>query len=958
MKKIIFAAVAFCILLHGGLILSAPDSGSMFTQGIDALRSGNYSAAELIFRRLSSDNNGDIGDKSLFYLAQSIFYQKNYKSALHEFTNYLAKCKTNSLCLETRYWIGESYYYQKQYANAIEEYKRYLDKNSKEYFAPFAHDRIGSIYYEQERYTEAIEEWEYAINLSKDKKANDMRTLNICRSLFLNNQYDEALNMLNPLLAHNVDAGINASARIVCGRIYQSKDKHRQALGLFNGIPEDMLKLPLYCEARYFKALSLINLGDIAGAKAQLEIFLIIAANNRWYYYALYELGKLNIKTGETAKGLEQLNTVAVSAAPKLKSTANRYLGNYYLPIDTNKAAPYLEAAMSGSDDDRDVKLSLADVYIREQRPDEAEKILTEYRAAYPYDSHIDKVKFLMARICLLRGDNEQAMKLFESIRREDPFSEYINETDLYLAEAAYNNGNYQKSISLLNSYLQKNSIGNRYEGIKLLAACYIEIGSLNVAQVYINQIVNNYINGGGADSIICRFAVAYYDAGGNGDWYINKVRESHPDSSALKELYLSMGDLAFKKGKYKVAADYYDKYMQTGIKKNQGVAFFNTALCLFNLGQYSDVLAMLSSNGIPPLDEEQWIQIPFIRARCYGQTKEYTRIYTLFLPTDTPYMPDDIFHLYMKSAAAMGDMGLIQNNMERLSRNSAACSDVLIDMATWYKSQGNEAKAAACYSDIIGGYPNATQADTARLEYAKMLISKNKHGQAVSYLTGIRSETLREEKNALLILSYFETGDTENAAKLSDAEIYRLASGPYGKDIIKKNIMLRYEQKQTQAFNRYIYFLQNNAADSNDYANYIQGKYYMELKDYRTAFAMFARTAATDNEYTIESLFILGEISLLVNKNFNMAADYFSKVAEKSRHSDYGCKAMLELALIYGETSRIEEAKMILKDIIKTDAGKIYAIQAENIYNALQSGLTSDAVRKQANLPDTGILQ
>ena len=28
----------------------------------------------------------------------------------------------------------------------------------------------------------------------------------------------------------------------------------------------------------------------------------------------------------------------------------------------------------------------------------------------------------------------------------------------------------------------------------------------------------------------------------------------------------------------------------------------------------------------------------------------------------------------------------------------------------------------------------------------------------------------------------------------------------------------------------------------------------------------------------------------------------------------------MLELALIYGETSRIEEAKMILKDIMKTD--------------------------------------
>lgn len=943
MKKIIFSIFAFCMLLRGGIILSAPDSAAMFEQGIDAMRSGNYSSAELIFRRLSSEREAEIKDKSQFYLAQSIFYQKNYKSAIHEFTSYLNKCKTNSLCLESRYWLAESYYYLKEYGSAIEEYKRYLDKNKREYYAPFAHDRIGSIYYEQERYTEAIHEWEDAIKYSADQNANAMRTLNIGRSLFLNSQYDEALDRLAPLLGSRTDAGIRASATIICGRIYQSNDKHLRALALFNSIPEDLLKISPYSEARYFKALSLINRGDNANAKNQLEIYLVIAKNGKWYYHAMYEIGRLDIRAGETAKGLERLNEVSLSASPELRTSANGYLGNYYLALNPQKAVPYLEAAMNGeSDDARSAKLSLADAYIKEKRADEAEKILTEYKAAYPYDSHMDKVKFLTARLHLIRRENQEAVDLFEAIKREEPFSEYIKETNLYLAEANYNEGYYQRAVALLNSYLSRNDIENRYEGLKLMTALYIEMKYLNAAKGYVNQIIAKYTDGNEADEIICRFALAYYENGSNADWYISKAEEKFPNSESLHLLYLSMGNSAFNKKKYTAAIGYYDKYLQTGRRQDRETAFYNTVLATYNLKQYGKVTDMLTSGAVPPLTEEQWTEIPFILARCYGQSGSYRSIYTLFRPADTPFMPDDVFFLYMKGAASVGDMELILSNMERLSKNGGYSAEILYSAANWYKANGNMEKAMSLYSDIAKQYPASDQADFAAYEYAKLLYEQGQAKEAADNLLKIKNRTLRDDKNSLLILCYFSNEDYDNAVKLSDSEITRLAKRPEAKEIVNLNLLYHFEGKRTAQFKKYAYYMQTWFKDTQEYVSCMQGRYSMLIKDYSSAFAWFSRAAASENEYTLESLFHLGEISLLVNKKPQQAAGYFEQIVEKSRHSDYGYMAVLELARIYGESSRTDEAKMILKDVMSSDSQK-YAVQAENIYNALQLNFNAD---------------
>ena len=940
MRKIFAAIVLFCLLTGWGLIFSAPASEAMLEQGIEALKAGNYSSAELIFRRLATSDEGEIKDMAWFYLAQSIFYQKNYRSSIYEFTSYLNKCKTLALCQESRYWLGESYYYLKEYNSAIEEYKRYISKNKNERLAQYATDRIAAIYYEQKRYDEAIMEWEKAVNKSSDQNANAVRTLNIGRTLYLNNKNDEALNRLTPLLNLTGNLPIVSAARIIIGRIYQADENHARALSVFNAIPEDILKTAPYSEARYYKALSLVNRGEILNAKSQLQIFLAIAQDEPLRFNALYELGLLNIRTGETERGLEQLKEAKKTDDLDLRLSINKYLGNYYIDKNPSLARTYLEDSSDTSmNDTRDIQILLAKAYIAEKRFADAEKILNAYREKYPYDKSIDQVKFLSARIYIEKKQTEKAVALFDDLKQNHPFSEIIKEIDLYIAMVCYNDGDYQKAVNLLNVYLKKNDIENRYDGVKLMAESYIAMKNPDMARTYVNMVINNYINKVAAVDVIFLFVVFSTEKNINAAWYINVIFEKFPDSEQALKLCLFLGDNAFKTGKYQNAVDYYDKYLKGNRRELKGTAFYNKTVSMYNLKKYNELIAMLRSGSIPPMDEDQWVGIHFILARCYNEIGMYDMAYSMLSESDVKVMPEDILFIFLKSAVYLGDIQLALRNFDYIKNNRDA-SEITYLIASYYAANSVEEDAAKYYTMVIDKYPESEKADFARYEHAKILLNRSDANNAVRRLKEITNRNLSDDKNALLILCYFSAGEDAVAAELTGREIGRLSKKENYEQILKLNLIYYYNLKNTAMFNRFSSYLRAAAKDQL-YVNYMCAKYYYEVKDYFSSFTYFSKIADYENEYNAETWFYLGEISLLVNKKQQQAIQYFEKIMGAESESDYAYKAHIELALIYNETSRKEEALNILKEIINRPKKKmIYAIQAENIYNSLKDDI------------------
>ncbi|MCL1910906.1 MAG: tetratricopeptide repeat protein [Leptospirales bacterium] len=940
MKKIFAAVIFFCLLAGWGLIFSAPASEAMLEQGIEALKAGNYSSAELIFRRLVTSDEAEIKDMAWFYLAQSIFYQKNYRSSIYEFTSYLNKCKTLALCQESRYWLGESYYYLKEYNTAIEEYKRYISKNKNERLAQYAIDRIAAIYFEQKRYDEAIMEWEKAVNQSSDQNMNAVRTLNIGKTLYLTNKSDEALNRLTPLLSLAGNLPIVSAARIIIGRIYQADGNHAKALALFNAIPEDVLKTAPYSEARYYKALSLINRGEILNAKSQLQIFLAIVQDEPLRFNALYELGLLNMRSGETERGLDQLNEAKKTDDPALRLSVNKYLGNYYMDKNPSLARTYLEDSPdTGTSDARDIQILLAKAYITEKRFTDAEKILSLYQTKYPYDKNIDQVKFLTARIYIEKKQTENAAAIFEDLKQNYPFFENMKEIDLYTAMGCYNDGDYQRAVNLLNVYLKRNDIESRYDGVKLMAESYIAMNNLNMARTYVNMVVNNYINKAGAVDVIFLFAVSSTEKNINAAWYISIVLEKFPDSEQALKLCLFLGDNAFKAGRYQNAIDYYDRYLKGNRRESKGVAFYNKTVSMYNLKKYNELISMLSSGAIPPMDEDQWMGIHFILARCYNEMGMQGMAYFMLSESDAKIMPDDVLFIFLKSAVHFGDIQLVLRNLDYVKNNKNA-SEITYLIASYYATNSAEENAVKYYAMVIDKYPESEKADFARYEHAKILLNRNDANNAARRLKEITNKSLNDDKNALLILCYFSAGEDAAAAELSAREIGRLSKKESYEQILKLNLVYYYNLKNTAMFNRFSSYLKAAAKDQL-YVNYICGKYYYEVHDYPSSFAYFGKIADYENEYNVETWFYLGEINLLINKKQQQAVQYFERVIANDNESDYAYKARIELALIYNETSRKEEALDILKEIINRPKKKmIYAIQAENLYNSFKDDI------------------
>ncbi len=384
--------IVIVIILHSIVcsLAFALESSQLFEQGMEAFRMGNYGSSELIFRKII-DANDSYKDRAWYYLALSIFYQKQYRSAIFELNRFLLLCTTPDLCNEARYWIAESYYYLNDYIKAIEEYNRFITQSKNKQLIINSYDRIGEIYFNQKRYDEAIIEWRKALTLTSKKFEDSNRVIKIGEALFLSERYSEALDILEPLIHAVNDATISSKAQLIVGRIYQIQGKHWQAIKYLNEIPESMIKTPIFLSVQYFKALSYIALNDIYNARLNLKSYILISNEDSPYYYnARYELGKILLNTKDLDEGISLLADVQVNSNDiDLRSRASFELGQLYLKNNTiEKAIPYLENAISINDQESQkyVMMTLSELYIATDRYDDAKRLLDFMLEKYPYE--------------------------------------------------------------------------------------------------------------------------------------------------------------------------------------------------------------------------------------------------------------------------------------------------------------------------------------------------------------------------------------------------------------------------------------------------------------------------------------------------------------------------------------------------------------------------------------------
>jgi len=919
---------------------TAMDSKSLYDQGFEAYKSGNYGSAELIFRKIVDSGDREYLDRAWFYLARSIFNKNKYESALFEFKSFLNRCTTADLATESRYWMGESYYNLADYPNAIEEFRRYITKSGEGEFVPAAHDRIGAVYLAQKRFDEAVIEWEAARSRSNDQQKNTLRQYWIGEALFKAGKHDEAIVKLAPLTSLQVDPRITAMSHMMLGRIYQKKGEHQKAIQMFNAIPASLIRENPFAEAQFFMARSHIRLGQKAHARTILDAFIADGKKSRWYYHALFEMGGILIQGLNQEEGTRILNQVInESSRPSLKLRASMMLGQYYADAIPEKAIPYLEESLktAGTGKRNGLLLLLGKTCLRVKEYDKAVETFNIYVKENPFDANLDEVNFLRARAYLELGEIQRATDIFESIRKENPFSKFNSESNFYLALVHYKKGDTDGAITLLRDYLNRKNTDQAYEARLLLLRIYLGKEDLDGAGRIADSLARDYLNRKDVEVALYDYTSALMRTGRDARRFINLIMNRFPGSESAAELCHDLGNDNFKKNNFTYALQYYDTYLKSPFIRNKGNAYYRKIVSLYNLKRYDDLIGIVIKGNFPAMSEAQWKEVILLQARSYYQLKKFDDVFMTLDIHNLPEYPKEDILMYIRCALHVGDYRSAMEANDFLEKDKPLYAESLYIIGEFMRVNGHREEADLFFSKIINECPETRFLNHAKLSQSEIHIMNKRYGDAVNLLSEVDAagdKDVLNRKSSLLIRSYFEMDMDSKAISYAEEHLSEILAGGYGEQVVKEMLKYYHKKKDLQQFERYVKFLAGYPGNE-PFIQYLSGKIYFQTGNYYTSYKYFYALSQMKSLYTDEALYFLGLYSMLVARNTAGALVYFSRLIDlPEANIAQKAKGMVQSAILYREMNNNDKAKELLNKVLSSSAHGISYIQAGNLYH------------------------
>ncbi len=933
--KIINILLILALLLIVNGVSAAIDSRSLYEQGIESFKSGNYGSAILLLRKIVDEDDEEYRDRAWFYIARSIFEQKKNKSAIYEFNRFLNKCRTVDLAIKARFWLGEAHYRLEDYVEAIEEYKRFISKSGEKEMKALAHDRIASIYFKQLRYDEAVIEWETALEIDSDKEKNGLRIVKIGEALFYSEEYEEAIARLNPVLTSRIDPKILARARLILGRIYQIQGNHRKAILTFNGIPQYLLKSPPFNEAQYFKAVSYRELGDLATAKSYFEFFIMIGQNSKWYYNALFEYSMILVKRNQVSTGMEKLKEVVEgSGDAELKTSATVVLSRLLIDKDPDKAIEYLESSLSfsGQTEKKDIYLLLGKSLLAVEKPDSAVEFLELFIDKFPYDSRIDESKYLLATAYLELGETGKSLRIFKEIRKEHPFSEFNEETDYQMARIYLEKGDHGEALSLLKRYSNENGNVSSFKVISLYAEIYMDRGYLDQAKRFIDQIVKRYRTEQDVDAIIYRYSRMLADAGRDNSFYTGFLMSYYPDSRVTTRVYLQYADELYNKKNYIRAMVFYRKYLSGPNGEKQEYAFFQLLKCHYTHQQYQEVVNIVEKELPSGIKLEEAREIQVIVGKSHYRLEQYDKAYAVLKSSSIENFSNDDMLLYIKTALAVGDIVDAVDTLKNMDNNSDEYIEASYLIGEYYNDKGMNEKSTKYYNSIVSENKDSEFTARAQSRLAEIYIKIGRFNDALSIADSISSDGGENIKKALKILIFFNQEKNDAAASLVETCSFS-GSSELNEQILRETVEYYYEKRDTRKMLIYGRKLRRYR-EQIPYIEYLTGNLYYQDKYFQKSYYNFYRLSQMDSKYQDEAFFMLGKISLFVHLNKLRAIQYFARlVRDESVNKRLRMQSKIYLAIILHDLYRKKDSKKILKEVLNSDVRGTLRSQASNLY-------------------------
>jgi tetratricopeptide (TPR) repeat protein len=948
LKRIII--ILFILLLPIGNAFSAANSQSLYEQGIEAFKSGNFGSSELLLRKIIDSGENEYRDKAWYYMALSIFNQKKYQSSIFEFNRFLSSCSTSDLCTLARYWIAESYFQLNDNIRAIQEFNRFISQSKNNEYIAQSYDRIGRIYFTQNRYDEAIIEWMKALGKCEDPVKNNQKRLNIGEAYFLNENFDDAINFLSPILNSNIDTKTLSMAKLLTGRAYQIKGKHLTAIKIFSTMDETLLTEKPFNEVQYYRALSYIALGNFNFASLHLKTFLSTGKDSPWINYAKFELAKILLKENNIKEATQFFEEIRKSKTePILKSRASMELSKIYFDNNIEEAIKCLKEAsiLESPEEKKEALLLLSRAYTKVKNFTDAESILEQLINNYFYDKNIDLYYFLLATVYFEEGNLDKTQIYFEKLKEINPFSKYINESYYYLALANLK-GNPDEAINLFNKYINLKKTEKKYEVYIQLLYLYSQKRDFKNSEKIISIIIENYSKEKGVEDILYNYAKILNNNRKPHKYLYDLIITRYSKSEAAGDIMLARGDEAFIKKNFAEAEYFYKQYLTVHWRQNAASVFLYRIISLERLGKYKEVISILDLKDImPSMDDFTAKQLTLIKGRSYYNTGEYKKAYDSYSLWRLIDLTEEDLASILKSSIKVDDIITAKKAAELINNNKDLRAEGFYELGLLYINKNDYENANDYLSRIIIEIPSSELIDIAKVEIADIYIKKERYEEAVQKLLEIKIEKLQAKKCALLIVSYFRSGNEKEAITLTKKYLKDFIKSPYAETVLKENILYYYKIKNIIEFNSYSQFL-NKYPGNNIFLNYLTAKLNFETMNYKTSYFYYYKLADIESEYKDEAIFYLGLISLLNNNDINLARKYFNKISGSSYSKNiFAMQGKIDLSILSSETGNIELSKKALFDILDNSDSRILRIQAENLIEYFGYRNTANIIKK-----------
>ncbi len=497
--------------------------------------------------------------KATFRKGNQMYNQHNYKEAISYYDKSLNYPVDSKIKLEANFWKSEAFSIGRLYDEAIPGYKTVLSGSDSD-LKTKANYGLGYSYFNTADYKNALPNFKTYINTYKgNKKDRNYQDglLRLADCYYALKNYPEALRLYNDVVrtgGRNRDYAYLQLGTLegINGELLNAKDHLRRVAREF---PKSA-----YVDDALFELASIdYERGNYQASISVFSELIDKKPNSPFVPYALQRRGIAHYNSQNYGRTEEDYREF-LKKYPTHREANNVLLGLQEVLAAENKSEQFdtylAEYKLANPDNQglQEVEFESAKSYYNQQNYDKAIEVFTAFMEAYPEDSKSYEALFYIAESYYRKNENYNALPLYYEVLRENQVSQRLRVIQR-IADLEYADRNYSKSISYYHQ-LEKEAFTNR-QNLNAwvgLTKSFFQTGRYDSTELYANKILSDPSTNVGTQNTAYLYQgkVAYAKGNYEGAVVLFEKTISNAKDINGAEAYVLIGEVLYQQKKYK----------------------------------------------------------------------------------------------------------------------------------------------------------------------------------------------------------------------------------------------------------------------------------------------------------------------------------------------------------------------------------------------------------------------